>query len=266
VVDDNAANRRILGQMLLQWRMRPFLAESGPQALEMIRERALGGEAFALAVLDAQMPGMDDFNPATRVQLERAFTGPRIMMLSSVDIRPASYESRTGYITEHLVKPVMRADLLKVILKVLGRPLQVPSASQWPVAARTTRPLHVLLAEDNLVNQKVGVRLLERLGHTVALVSNGAEALEAFGCNTFDVILMDIQMPAMDGYDATRAIRAREGCTAGHVPIIALTAHAMHGDRQICMDAGMDDYLSKPIQTRELCETLARWTDKAVRK
>ena len=261
VVDDNATNRRILQETLAQWHMRPVPADSGPRALEIIREHALAGERFALALLDVQMPGMDGFTLASRIQQDHTFAGPRIMMLSSVDIRSMSPESRADGATEHLVKPVTRGNLLKAILKVLGYSQKVPAASDRPVLSGALRPLRILLAEDNPVNQKVGVRLLERQGHSVVLVSTGAEALESSAREKFDVILMDIQMPVMNGYDATRAIRARERNTGGHLPVIALTAHAMRGDREICVDAGMDDYLSKPIQTRDLSQILARWSD-----
>jgi signal transduction histidine kinase/CheY-like chemotaxis protein len=261
VVDDNATNRRILQETLAQWHMRPVPADSGPRALEIIREHALAGERFALALLDVQMPGMDGLTLASRIQQDHTFAGPRIMMLSSVDIRSMSPESRADGVTEHLVKPVTRANLLKAILKVLGYSQKVPAASDRPVLSGALRPLRILLAEDNPVNQKVGVRLLERQGHSVALVSTGAEALESSAREKFDMILMDIQMPVMNGYDATRAIRARERNTGGHLPVIALTAHAMRGDREICVDAGMDDYLSKPIQTRDLSQILARWSD-----
>ena len=261
VVDDNATNRRILQETLTQWHMRPVPADSGPRALEIIREHALAGERFALALLDVQMPGMDGFTLASRIQQDHTFAGSRIMMLSSVDIRSMSPESRADGATEHLVKPVTRANLLKAILKVLGYSQKVPAASDRPVLSGALRPLRILLAEDNPVNQKVGVRLLERQGHSVVLVSTGAEALESSAREKFDVIIMDIQMPVMNGYDATRAIRARERNTGGHLPVIALTAHAMRGDREICVDAGMDDYLSKPIQTRDLSQILARWSD-----
>ena len=261
VVDDNATNRRILQETLAQWHMRPVPADSGPRALEIIREHALAGERFALALLDVQMPGMDGFTLASRIQQDHTFAGPRIMMLSSVDIRSMSPESRADGATEHLVKPVTRGNLLKAILKVLGYSQKVPAASDRPVLSGALRPLRILLAEDNPVNQKVGVRLLERQGHSVVLVSTGAEALESSAREKFDVILMDIQMPVMNGYDATRAIRARERNTGGHLPVIALTAHAMRGDREICVDAGMDDYLSKPIRTRDLSQILARWSD-----
>ena len=264
VVDDNATNRRILQETLIQWHMRPVTADSGPRALEIVRERALGGERFALALLDVQMPGMDGITLASCMQQDLTFAGPRIMMLSSVEVRSMPPESCADGITEHLVKPVTRSNLLKAILKVLGQPQRVPATSDRPVLSGTMRPLRILLAEDNPVNQKVGARLLEGQGHSVALVSTGAEALESSAREKFDLILMDIQMPVMNGYDATRAIRARERNTGGHIPVIALTAHAMHGDREICVDAGMDDYLSKPIRTRDLCEALDRWSDQHV--
>ena len=264
VVDDNTTNRRILQEMLIQFHMRPVLADSGSRALEIIREHAFAGEHFALTILDVEMPGMDGWTLASRMQKEHTSAWPRIMLLSSVDVRSLSPDSRGDGITEHLVKPVTRTNLLKAILKIAGQSQPIPAAPDRPVLAGAIRPLHILLAEDNPINQKVAAKLLEKQGHSVVLVSTGAEALEFFACEDFDLILMDIQMPVMNGYDATRAIRARERNTGGHIPVIALTAHAMHGDREICVDAGMDDYLSKPIQTRNLCETLARWSDKHV--
>jgi len=159
------------------------------------------------------------------------------------------------------VKPVTRANLLKAILKTVAQPLQATAPSDRPELPGAVRPLRILLAEDNPVNQKVAVRLLETQGHSVVPVSTGAELLEVFPRGSFDLILMDVQMPVMNGYDATRAIRAREWSTGKHIPVIALTAHAMQGDRQICLDAGMDDYLSKPIQSGDLRETLARWSN-----
>ena len=264
VVDDNATNLRILQETLIRWQLRPVAADSGLRALDLAREHSLAGEYFALALLDVQMPGMDGYALANRIQRECGFTGPRIMMLSSVDIRSLPPESPADAVTEHLVKPVTQANLLKAILKVLGLPLQDPTTSELPVLSGDMQPLRILLAEDNPVNQRVGVRLLERLGHSVVLVSNGAEAVETFAREHFDLILMDIQMPVMDGYDATRAIRARERNTRGRIPVIALTAHALKGDRETCLDAGMDDYLSKPIQPRDLLDTLVRWSDKRV--
>ena len=179
------------------------------------------------------------------------------MMLSSLDIGSIRPELReTGH---YVVKPVTRANLLSAILRVLGGEPQrlVPSRDAVPAAAG--RPLRILLAEDNAVNQKVAARLLEKQGHSVEVASDGMEALAAFTRDAFDLILMDVQMPVMDGYDATLAIRAAEQGTGRHVPIVALTAHAMKGDREICLNAGMDDYLGKPIRPRELASVLERW-------
>jgi CheY-like chemotaxis protein len=262
VVDDNATARRILTEALAEWGMRPIPADSGPRALEILRERALHGERVDLALLDLQMPGMDGLSLAKRIQQDNTLSGPRIIMLSLVDVRSMAAESHASGIAGHLVKPVMRANLLKTILKALGQAQQVPAASDRSALSEVKRPLRVLLAEDNPINQKVGVMLLERQGHTVVTASTGAEAVESSARENFDLILMDIQMPVMNGYDATRAIRARERNTGRRLPVIALTAHAMQGDRQTCLDAGMDDYLSKPIQTRELCEALARWSNR----
>jgi len=158
----------------------------------------------------------------------------------------------------YVVKPVTRANLLGVILKALGDGPQrlIPSAGVPPATAG--RSLHILLTEDNRVNQKVAARLLEKHGHSVQVTSNGLQALAALTCDKFDLILMDVQMPVMNGYDATEAIRARERGTDQHIPIVALTAHAMKGDREVCLKAGMDDYLCKPIHPRELLAVLER--------
>jgi len=257
VVDDNATNRRILYDTLIRWGMKPVLAGGGPEALDILRGHVGSAGRFALLLLDAHMPDMDGFTLAAHIQEDPALAGPRIMMLSSLDIGSIKPELReSGY---YVVKPVTRANLLSAILRVLGGEPQrlVPSRGALPAA--TGRPLRILLAEDNAVNQKVASRLLEKQGHSVEVTSNGAEALAAITRDAFDLILMDVQMPVMDGYDATLAIRAAEQGTGRHVPIVALTAHAMKGDREICLKAGMDDYLGKPIRPRELASVLERW-------
>jgi signal transduction histidine kinase/CheY-like chemotaxis protein len=265
LVDDNATNRLILEEMLVRWRMQPVLAESGARALEILRERALAGERFALVLLDAHMPEMDGFTLASVIRQDRSFAGPRIMMLSSLDVRPAAAEASADGITEYLAKPVTRSSLFKAILKALGQPEQTHVANSGvPASAMETPLLRILLAEDNPVNRKVAVRLLEKQGHSVTAVADGQNAVEAVAHSQFDLVLMDVQMPLMNGFDATRAIRAHEAGVGGHIPIVALTAHAMHGDREICVDAGMDDYLSKPLQPRDLYAVLARWCGKAV--
>ena len=256
VVDDNATNRRILYETLVRWQMKPVLADCGPQALEIMRQHAASGDRFALVLLDAQMPGMDGFTLARKIREDPTLSGPQVMMLSSMDAGSVGPELRlTGH---YLVKPVTRANLLGAILKVLGEGQRrmVPSIA---VRAANGRPLHVLLAEDNAVNRKVASRFLEKQGHSVEVTTNGAEALAAFARDGFDLILMDVQMPVMNGYDATQAIRAAERGTGRHIPIVALTAHVMKGDREVCLTSGMDDYLGKPIHPQELAAVLERW-------
>jgi len=264
VVDDNATNRLILAEMLTRWGMKPVLAESGTSALDILRENARAAKHFALALLDVHMPEMDGFTLASRIQQERTFAGPRIMMLSSGDVRSVSPQLCADGISSCLVKPVTRSNLLKSVLKVLGQPQQLTPDADTLSGSTATRRLRILLAEDNQVNQRLAVRLLEKQGHLVVVASTGREALEAVSREEFELILMDVQMPVMNGYDATRAIRACERNSGRHIPIIALTAYAMHGDREICLEAGMDDYLSKPIQIRDLHTVLARYSEQTI--
>jgi len=257
VVDDNATSRRILEDMLLSWRMKPVLADSAPRALEIIQQFGRSGGHFALLLADAHMPEVDGCTLARQIQEDPTFAGRRIMLLSSLDI--ASLGPELGEAGHCVVKPVTRPNLLAAILDALGegRPRQV-SSERIPVAA-AGRPLHILLAEDNVVNQKVAARLLEKQGHVVEVASYGAEALAALERAIFDLILMDVQMPVMNGYDATQVIRERERGAGQHIPIVALTAHAMKGDREICLNSGMDDYLGKPIHPMELVAMMERW-------
>jgi len=259
VVDDNETNRRILRDTLLHWQMDPELASSGAEALEILDRpgKALGH--FDLVLLYAQMPGMDGFTLARRISSRQDDAGPRIMMLSSVDVKIVGTVLPEIGIANYLVKPVTRAALLKVILRVMASTGAEPAAAPVPAASSHFQPLHVLLAEDNPVNQRIAMLLLQRDGHSVAIVENGAEAVEALERDVFDLVLMDVQMPVMNGYQASREIRKRETRSGRRTPIVALTAHAMKGDREICMEAGMDDYLSKPIQTGELRQVLARF-------
>ncbi len=260
VVDDNATNRRILYETMLRWQMRPVLADSAASALDVMRQHARSGDRFALVLMDVQMPDVDGFMLARQIQEDPTIAGPRIMMLSSLDMSSMGAELRnTGH---YVIKPVTRADLLSAILKVLSEDQQRAVVRSRRVASSPVRrPLNILVAEDNAVNQKVAARLLEKLGHSAEVTANGAEALAAFSHGTFDLILMDVQMPVLNGYDATQAIRAAERGTGGHIPIVALTAHAMKGDREFCLEAGMDDYLGKPIHPQELEQVLERWGD-----
>ena len=254
IVDDNAVNRRILVEQVTRWHMVPLAVESGQAALDALTAAAKDGEPFALVLLDANMPGLDGFAVAGEISTRSELAGATIMMLTSSGHYGDSARCRELGIAAYLTKPVKHPDLLDSISAVLqGR-------DQWgtPALDTTTTPAaapkRVLLAEDNLVNCAVAVGLLTRRGHQVVVAGNGAEALEALERESFDLVLMDMQMPVMDGLAATTHVRAREreSPTRPRVRIVALTAHAMQGDRERCLDAGMDGYLSKPIDRFEL--------------
>jgi signal transduction histidine kinase/CheY-like chemotaxis protein len=256
IVDDNAVNRRVLNDLLLRWKMKPTVVESGPAALAAVERAVAEGHPFALVLLDANMPDMDGFEVARRINGQGPLAAPTIMMLSSSGQYGESARCSAVGIAHHLTKPVDQRDLLSAIGRALVRD-QLPRAP-LPAAMMTAelpeRRLRVLLAEDNLVNQRLAASLLERRGHHVTIAGNGAEALDAAKRQVFDAVLMDVQMPEMGGLEATAAIRAHERDSGGHVPIIAMTAHAMKGDRERCLEAGMDEYLTKPLDSRRLCE------------
>lgn len=259
VVDDNATNRRILQELLTTWGMVPTLAEGGRAALTAMQRAAGTGKSFALVLLDNMMPDMDGFMLAEEIKRQPGLAGSTLMMISSADRRGNAARCRELGVTSYLTKPIKRAELLSAIMTAVGAAKKVkvppgtaPLRSIIPVA----RPLNVLLTEDNVVNQKLAVRLLERRGHKVQIAANGKEALAALERQTFDIVLMDVQMPGMDGFEATAAIRAREKALGGHVPILAMTAHAMKGDRERCLEVGMDGYLSKPLRPAELFEVI----------
>jgi CheY-like chemotaxis protein len=260
VVDDNATNRRILREMLTNWGMRPTVVEGGRQALAAM-ERALGaGEPFALVLLDAMMPEMDGFTLAERIGQDAQLVGPTLMMLSSANRGEDAARCRELGVATYLTKPVRQSTLLDAVMTALGTSASgadraAPTAARpTPVAGR--RALRLLLAEDNVVNQRLAVSLLQKRGHQVVVVGNGREALAALESERFDAVLMDVQMPEMDGFEATAAIRAREAATGDHIPIIAMTAHALKEDRERCLDAGMDAYVSKPLRPQVLFDVL----------
>jgi two-component system, sensor histidine kinase and response regulator len=255
VVDDNATNRRILESMLARWEMRPTLASRGLQGLALLEEAAHGGDPFALVLLDAQMPEMDGFALAEKIKQNPKLVGPTIMMLTSAGQRGDVARCRELGIAVYLIKPIRQSELLDALTMALGK---IPGPSESPpVVTRHTlreirRKLRILLAEDNVVNQQLAVRLLEKQGHDVAVASDGGEALALLEKSHFDAVLMDVQMPEMDGLRATAAIREKEKSAGGHIPIIAMTAHVMPGDRERCLAAGMDDYVTKPINPEHL--------------
>jgi signal transduction histidine kinase/DNA-binding response OmpR family regulator len=263
VVDDNATNRRILNAMLTHWQMRPTTADSGLAALGWLTHAASCGHPFPLVLIDAHMPEMNGFELVEHIHHTPGLEGATIMMLSSADLAGEAARCRALGVAAFLTKPLREAELVDAMLLALGT-ARPPERSA--IACRRSgdhppaRPLRLLLAEDNLVNQRLVVRLLEKQGHTVVVASNGREALATVDREVFDAVLMDVQMPEMDGYAATAAIRERERSTGHHVPIIAMTAHAMMGDEERCLAAGMDGYVSKPIDATTLCAAITRLT------
>ena len=263
VVDDNATNRRILAETLSRWGMRPILAGSGTAALDLLGPSA---SAVPLIVTDVHMPDMDGFELAARIKL-RGSTA-LIVMLTSGSHADDVARCRKLSIDAYLTKPVAQSELRAAIVRVLASASSQSSANLPATGTtppdRALRPdaqdsLRILLAEDNIVNQKFARRVLEKDGHIVVVAGNGREALDAIEREPFHLVLMDVQMPLMDGLEAATAIRARERFSGTRLPIIAMTAHAMNGDRERCLTAGMDDYLAKPIRTRELREAIDRF-------
>jgi two-component system, sensor histidine kinase and response regulator len=253
IVDDNTTNRRVLLGMLNRWGMKPTGVESGQSALNALELAKSFGRPFPLIVIDGQMPEMDGFALAEWIAKDPELVGATIMMLTSAGHLGDAARCRQLGISAYLVKPIRQGELLDAICSVLN---EAPKKSVPLVTRHTLREikkrLRVLLAEDNAINQMLAVRLLEKRGYTVTVAANGREALAAFERESFDVILMDIQMPEMDGFEATAAIRLNEKSTGGHIPIIAMTAHSLVGDQERCLAAGMDGYVSKPIRTHQL--------------
>jgi signal transduction histidine kinase/CheY-like chemotaxis protein len=257
VVDDNQTNRHILRDILGKWGVDVLVAESALGALALMRERAEAGKPVTLLLTDAHMPEMDGFSLAEQVAGDPALAGTPIMMLASSGQRGDAALCRELGISAYLTKPVSQSELREAVFMLLER-----ASANLPGDGLITRhaihekhaasSLKILLAEDNPVNQTLAVRMLEKRGHKVRVAGNGREALAALETEAFDLVLMDIQMPEMDGLEATAAVRQRERSTGKHLPIVAMTAHAMKGDDRRCLDAGMDGYLAKPIRSEEL--------------
>jgi two-component system, sensor histidine kinase and response regulator len=260
VVDDNFTNRRILTEMFWMWQMKPTEAASAQEALAHLRRASERGNPFALIVTDVHMPEMDGFDLAERIKDTPNLAGVVILMLTSGENRGDIQRCREMGIAAHLMKPVRRVELRAAISKAMRYPSEGVSENNHllPVSQVELRlapePLRsrILLAEDNLVNQRLAARILEKAGHSVVIAGNGKEAMAALQRETIDLVLMDVQMPEMDGFEATRAIRSNEVGKNKHIPIIAMTAHAMTGDRDRCLAAGMDSYISKPIRALDL--------------
>ncbi|TEU00535.1 MAG: response regulator [Anaerolineales bacterium] len=258
VVDDNETNRLILEEMLNNWRMKPTTVDSGRTALVEMDRAAKAGKPFYLALLDGMMPQMDGFTLAEKIKQTPGLSETKLIILSSAGNLEGRARCRQLGIDYCLMKPVKQSELLDSIVTVLS----VATADKISQKATGCEPpdsiasLRILLAEDGLVNQKVAVNLLEQRGHKVTVANNGQEALAVLDNESFDVVLMDVQMPAMDGFEATAIIREREKVSGAHILIIAMTAHAMKGDRERCLEAGMDGYIAKPIRAKDLYETV----------
>jgi len=261
VVDDNHTNRRILEGMLKRWEMRATSVEDGEDALEQLSGARKAGEPFGLILTDMHMPKMDGFTLIERIRQRPELATATIMMLTSAGHRGDAARCLELGVAAYLLKPIRQSELREAIARVLGARTEegaIPLITRFSVqdAREPSSILKVLLAEDNLVNQRLAVRLLEKRGHRVAVAGNGREALEPLEKESFDLVFMDVQMPEMDGLEATAVIREKEARTGLHQPIIALTAHAMKGDREKCLEAGMDGYLTKPIRPQELDQVL----------
>jgi signal transduction histidine kinase/CheY-like chemotaxis protein len=261
LVDDNATNRWILNDILAHWHMKPVANETGLEALATLEQARIAGHPFPLIIVDRNMPQMDGFAVVERIRRHPQFAGATIMMLSSSGKQEDIRRCRELGVAAYLTKPVQQSALLDAILTAMDQP-HIRSIIQAPVGLTTEResrnPLRILLADDNAVNQKLAQRVLEKHNHMVETAGNGHDVLRALERQTFDLILMDVQMPEMDGLQVTAVIRQKEKSTGEHVPIIAVTAHAMKGDRERCLAAGMDGYIAKPIQAAKLFSVIER--------
>jgi signal transduction histidine kinase/DNA-binding response OmpR family regulator/HPt (histidine-containing phosphotransfer) domain-containing protein len=261
VVDDNATNRRILQELLANWGMKSTGVDGGRAALDALRRAVASGEPFLLVLIDYMMPEMDGIALAEEIRRHPEFAGLTLIMLSSAGGSQERARSREAGVSAFLTKPIKQSELLRTLLTNLHDPLSQPdrfASGPASPAFVSQRPLRLLLAEDNPVNQKLAVTLLEKWGHTVEKANNGLEAVAAHRRQPFDMVLMDVQMPEMDGFEATAAIRAWEKEIGRHTPIVAMTAHAMKGDREQCQEKGMDGYVSKPLQARALFDIIER--------
>jgi PAS domain S-box-containing protein len=260
VVDDNATNRRILEQMLASWHMRPVSVDSAAAAIEEMKRAHKSGAPYVVVLIDYMMPVTDGFLLAEQIKKDTDLKDAILIMLTSAGQRGHAVKCVELGIAAYLLKPVKQSELLETMCSLLQKtsPGKTRAALLTRHAIRESkRRLNILLAEDNPINQKLATRLLQKMGHSVTVVENGRQALAALEKNEFDVVLMDIQMPEMDGLETTAEIREREKSQDGtHIPILAMTAHAMAGDRERCLEAGMDGYVSKPINVQELVEAM----------
>jgi signal transduction histidine kinase/CheY-like chemotaxis protein/HPt (histidine-containing phosphotransfer) domain-containing protein len=257
VVDDNATNRLILEETLTSWSMAPHAVAGGAAAIEALTHARQEQQPFELVLLDGCMPGMDGLAVAEAIQ--KSPPAPRIVMLTSAGDRECAQRRRELGIAAHLTKPVSQSDLFDVIANIFcGNGGDGPPARDAHEQDHACRPLRILLAEDNAVNQKVATALLSRWGHNITVAADGFAVLEAFKTGQFDMILMDVQMPGLDGLKTTTLIRRHERQTGEHIPIVAATAHATQRDKDLCLQTGMDYFITKPISRQALLDVLRR--------
>lgn len=262
IVDDNQTNRRILEEMLFNWRMQPTSVASAKEGLLAMEQGCQNGNPYGLILSDVNMPEMDGFGFTCKLRENPRYGETPVILLTSADRTGDTQRCRNLNISAHLMKPIKQSLLLDAIVTAVAPNGPAPESTATPVletpVAASQRALHILLAEDNAVNQKFAVRTLEKRGHTVVVANNGREAVEHWEKEDFDIILMDVQMPEMDGMAAVARIRELEQESGSHIPIVAMTAHAMKGDRERCLDGGMDGYVTKPIKAATMFAEIDR--------
>jgi CheY-like chemotaxis protein len=259
IVDDNATNRKILQETLRHWQMACSVAASATDALALLRESQAGGKPFRLVLTDVNMPEVDGFVLCEQIRSIPDLAHLILVVLTSGDRAGDISRCQQLGVAAHLLKPVKPSELLSVLLRVLGNAVaEEDKAAGRPrsIAPNFSRPLRVLVAEDSLMNQTLAECLLTKWGHSVDIVENGLDAVEAWERRTYDLILMDVQMPGMSGLEATAVVRQREAATDRHIPIVAITARALEGDRDQCVAAGMDYFVSKPIRHLDLLQAI----------
>ncbi len=270
VVDDNATNRLVVAEQLESWGVRHAEAESAAKATEWLRAARADGDPFRIMITDMQMPDTDGESLGKAIKADPELRDTRLVMMSSLGRRGDAKRLKAIGFSAYLTKPVKQSQLFDCLAMVLGGGAASAKAPEPAFVTRHTlhearrRMVRILLAEDNPTNQQVALGILEKLGFGADTAANGREAVRALETVPYDLVLMDVQMPEMDGFEATRAIRSgKTGALNPKIPIIAMTAHAMKGDRERCLEAGMDDYLSKPIVPQALAEALEKWVENA---
>jgi two-component system, sensor histidine kinase and response regulator len=262
-VDDNQTNRLVLSKMVEGFGCRIDMAASGARGLEMLHQAARSGDPYDLVLLDMQMPGMDGEQTTRAIKSDPLVKDVKIVILTSMGQRGDAMRLESLGCSGYLLKPVKQQMLHEALIAVLGRMEEKEKGiiTRHLIAEKHTGDKRILLAEDNVINQKLAVAILQKAGYFVDVVENGQQAFEKAISGGYSAILMDVQMPELDGYEATQKIRNWETANGQHIPIIAMTAHAMKGDREKCLDAGMDDYVTKPIESKVLHSALDRWLE-----